>query len=765
MLRNMQIRCKKQNRIISAHVGGFLLFTRRAKNDIIYMKRRCIFERMYNINRRFSRSAKGLEKSMRNRDYGKILVNATGTMFLIASVFFVCSTVLSMRAVLAEVMPQMNIPQYQTAASPRTSNTSARTTASPRTTTTSSRALVSRASVAPTASTTSRAATTATASRAAATSGSVNSRAASTANSNVVARSVSPRTTSTNSNVNASRSVVSRVAAASPSSVSRVSLSGDAIRSTTGVTYTYATTSSSLYNTSVSNIIDSTTGLISADAYSNCMESYYTCMDEICTARSAAQRRCACAGRVKEFAAAEDALEQSNEELIKVSGEIALLVASGGKDVSAAFQLTDAEKVMNCVSWQEANKNDTWSDDERVEWCNEHGMFGTACPADGMPTYCEESGNNFGFNVDNLDASGSNILAQLQSWADAKDSTITIINETNTTGFDLFDDLDISSLPGLGTVNTDEVADYLAETWGYDLFGYAHNNVCNRVLDSCFNGIYEACGTPSGSQNKCSNGANTCPFNYNSDIIVDGDNVEFVTPNTSTVTSSTPACYGYTTGTDPYAQYREPIADARRSIMQKYVLDANADCDVYGEQLRTTAQNISYQKVAAQQALQEMRLEFKLQEEEDIYDTAIAAIDNYNECVAEIFDCYEANEDTEGWSTSRVKTYCMQMSNAPSCYETMICKSTRSPFYGVVDKMEATDCVNSQEYETNTCRNVVTLNEILNGVDGTTITDWDAFIPGLTTTNSADIRESCLRETLGVETLNDPSIRSWEKTP
>ena len=68
------------------------------------------------------------------------------------------------------------------------------------------------------------------------------------------------------------------------------------------------------------------------------MESYYACMDEICTARNAAQRRCACAGRVKSIAEAEAALEQATEDLITVSGELALRIETKGKDVKTAFR-------------------------------------------------------------------------------------------------------------------------------------------------------------------------------------------------------------------------------------------------------------------------------------------------------------------------------------------------------------------------------------------------------------------------------------------
>ena len=141
----------------------------------------------------------------------------------------------------------------------------------------------------------------------------------------------------------ANRSVRARTGVNARTTQSRISLQGTAIRGgSTAITNNYTYLQGKLYAGNYSNIIDSQTGLISADAYSTCLEAYYTCMDEICTARNAAQRRCACAGRVKAFAEAETALETANEELIKVSGELALLIANKGKDVSSAFQLTDA---------------------------------------------------------------------------------------------------------------------------------------------------------------------------------------------------------------------------------------------------------------------------------------------------------------------------------------------------------------------------------------------------------------------------------------
>lgn len=493
------------------------------------------------------------------------------------------------------------------------------------------------------------------------------------------------------------------------------------------------------------------------------MESYYTCMDEICTARNAAQRRCACAGRVRAFAEAESALESANEELIKVSGELALLIANKGKDVSDAFQLTDAEKVMNCVSWQDVTNQYGIDSTEAVKWCNNHGIYQgvtTSCP---KPSYCSSGGNTFGFDVTALDGSSSNILASLQSWADAKEQTITILTDDSDSLTSAFDNLSsvVSGLAGIdGALNTsDNLKDSLAETWGYELFEYAHNNVCARVLDSCFNGIYEACGTPP-SGTKCGNGASQCPYNYNSHISVNNTGtyeLNFVTANNGYTTSNSATCFGYTSASgDPYSNLRGPVADARRSIMQKYALDANADCDAYGEQLRTTAQNIGYQKVAAQQALQQKRLEFAQEEEETILADAIAAGTNFNECISELYDCYETQASSNpSWPEARIKTYCAQMSNVPHCYQDMICNPSMAQFKAIIDKPDSEECLNSQDYTQNTCRNIVTLNEILKPVTATE--EEAAYIPAEKTGSSTAMREQCLLDA-GIK-----EIREWKK--
>lgn len=732
---------------------------------------------------------------MKSRNFAEHVKNAMGTVFLLAGAFFVCSTLLSIRAVFADpIAPTATVTTSSAVASPRAAGNVRASTARPSTATArgtssnvvsrgtanTSGATISRGVVSRTATavpTTSRTTTTSgTASRTTTTSGRPSATASrttaattgrATASRGNSARNVVSRTTSSNV-ANASRSVVSRAG-----TTARVSLTGSAIRgskaSVNSNTYTYL--QNRLYTGNYSNIIDSSTGLISADAYNNCMESYYACMDEICTARNAAQRRCACAGRVKAFAEAEAALEQANEELIKVSGELALLIATKGKDVSQAFQLTDAEKVMNCVSWQEVTNQYGTNSDEAIEWCNNHGIYGTngtALSSCAKPSYCTETGNNFGFNIDNIDGSSSDILASLQSWADAKEQTLTIITDDTDSLTSAFEELTnvVGSLAGIDGAFADSanLKDSLAETWGYELFEYAHNNVCNRVLDSCFNGIYEACGTPPSGGTKCGNGRSQCPYNYNSYISVSNTGsyeLNFIEPDTGYTASNSATCFGYTTASgDPYADLRKPVADARRSIMQKYALDANADCDAYGDQLSTTAQNIGYQKVAAQQALQQKRLEFYQEEQETILTEATTAGTNFNECLSEIFDCYETQADAEpNWTTARIKTYCAQIANVPHCYETMICNPSTSQFRAVIDEQDSEQCNNSQDYEQNTCRNIVTLNEILNGVNGATVSDPSTPLcigTDADKCNSANLREQCLINNAVKE------IRDWE---
>ena len=717
---------------------------------------------------------------MRNQKVANSVKNAIGTVFLLTSAFFVCSTMLSIRSVFADPVAPADPVASQTGPRSdgvvRSGRANARANATRTTSSNPSRTTRSRGIVQP----------RAVSSRANA---AVAGRAKVSSSRNVVSRA--------NAGVNrrdtlGARAVRARTATTEATNASRISLQGNAIRgsklSTGGTNSTYSYLSSKLRTGNYSNIIDTSTGLISADAFNNCMESYYTCMDEICTARNAAQRRCACAGRVRAFADAETALETANEELIKVSGELALLIANKGKDISDAFQLTDAEKVLNCVSWQEVTSKYGVSSEEAVDWCYNHGIYGSnggrvsSCT---KPEYCSTTGNSFGFDVTNLDGNSTDILASLQSWADAKEQTITILDQDEDGLLASFENLSsvISGLAGIGGTldSSDDLKDSLAETWGYELFEYAHNNVCARVLDSCFNGIYEACGTPP-SGTKCSSGAGQCPYNYNSKISVNNSGtyeLNFVTPSSGYSATNSATCFGYTsTSGDPYSSLRAPVADARRSIMQKYALDANADCDAYGEQLRATAQNIGYQKVAAQQALQQKRLEFANEERDTILAAALQAGTNFDACISELYECYDAQLDSHGpgnssvWTASRIRTYCAQVANVPSCYEEMICTPSASQFKAVIEVADSENCVNSQDYSKNTCRNIVTLNEIINGT-GAIDADIDTIKVKISAgtlysdtsdVDSAALREYCLRNAIGLDEDDKVAIRTWLDT-
>ena len=394
---------------------------------------------------------------MKSQKIANSFKNAMGTVFLLAGAFFVCSTFLSIRTVMADpIAPINDLTNVRGQGRAQTTRASGRT--NPRANATrTTRNIVSRAAVAPAsvADTNARTAPSRTtnSSRAVTSRATINRATASTnrANAGGVRNVVSRATAATNrANARNTRAVRARTSVATTDATAnsaakraRVSMGAGSLRGNSGSVST-SSLGSKLYTGNYSNIIDTTTGLISNEAFNNCMESYYTCMDEICTARNAAQRRCACAGRVKAFAEAEAALETANEELIKVSGELALLIANKGKDVSEAFQLTDAEKVMNCVSWQDVTNQYGASSEQAIDWCYNHGIYGSnggKVSSCSKPTYCSESGNDFGFDVTKLDGNGSDILASLQAWAEAKEQTLTIVTDDTESLTSAFDNL------------------------------------------------------------------------------------------------------------------------------------------------------------------------------------------------------------------------------------------------------------------------------------------------------------------------------------
>ncbi|MDR1071696.1 MAG: hypothetical protein LBL21_03580 [Rickettsiales bacterium] len=516
-----------------------------------------------------------------------------------------------------------------------------------------------------------------------------------------------------------SRSVVAR----SGVQQARVGLTGSAIRASTGTVSSTLTTR--LASTTYNNLVDPTTGMLSADSYSNCMSSYYTCMDEICTARNPGQRRCACAGRVKTFNSVEATLQTAKEDLLKVSGELSLMIAAKGESIHSAFELTDAEKSLNCVSYRDEKKRLGGSSANMKAWCDAHMMLETNACTTTMTATC--TGLYGGATDDDwmkiLNGADSDILTSLQTYANTLNevNTFTYSNEDNLWGSISNVSLIVNS--GNSILDTETSVDKLAQTWGYDLFQYAHNNVCGRVLDSCFNGIYEMCGNRPAAQ-----GGGSGPYNMNSDITVNGNDIEFVTPKGTTASTGTATCFGYASASgDPYTTLRLPVADARLSILQKYVLDANADCDVYGEELKTQAQNMAYQKIAATQLLQKKRLEFATNKETDRVQTLSSAKENYLKCIDEIIQCRQDKNREAGWTgnTNRIKQFCNTMSNVPTCFERMVCDREATEI--TVDDSSATPA---------TERNTVVMSEIIK--------------------ISTSPAETCMADTLNVD-----EVRTW----
>jgi hypothetical protein len=90
----------------------------------------------------------------------------------------------------------------------------------------------------------------------------------------------------------------------------------------------------------------------------------------------------------------------------------------------------------------------------------------------------------------------------------------------------------------------------------------------------------------------------------------------------------------------------------------------------------------------------------------------------------------------------------------------MICNPSTSQFKAVIDTADSMTCKNTQDYTTNTCRNIVTLNEILNGTGSYVFDDFDAR----TSTDSASIREQCMQEAIGTDEYGKVAIRTWLET-
>ena len=89
-------------------------------------------------------------------------------------------------------------------------------------------------------------------------------------------------------------------------------------------------------------------------------------------------------------------------------------------------------------------------------------------------------------------------------------------------------------------------------------------------------------------------------------------------------------------------------------------------------------------------------------------------------------------------------------------------------FSAIIDKEDKEDCANTQDYTTNTCRNVVTLNEILNGAFAGDMKDYMPAWGADKKESSAMVREYCLRNAMGIpldgSVTNDTwNIRDWKK--
>ena len=92
----------------------------------------------------------------------------------------------------------------------------------------------------------------------------------------------------------------------------------------------------------------------------------------------------------------------------------------------------------------------------------------------------------------------------------------------------------------------------------------------------------------------------------------------------------------------------------------------------------------------------------------------------------------------------------------------MICNPSNAPFRAVIDKPDADVCKNSADYTTNTCRNIVTLNDILNGT-GAEAKDCKV---GDENCNSRAMRQKCLLDAIGTDgTSSDKNVlQTWKKT-
>ncbi len=92
----------------------------------------------------------------------------------------------------------------------------------------------------------------------------------------------------------------------------------------------------------------------------------------------------------------------------------------------------------------------------------------------------------------------------------------------------------------------------------------------------------------------------------------------------------------------------------------------------------------------------------------------------------------------------------------------MICNPSNAQFKAVIDKADSATCKNTADYTTNTCRNIVTLNDILNGTGAAAAA---CEVSETATCNSAAMRQKCLLEAIGTDgTTTDKNVlQTWTK--
>jgi hypothetical protein len=536
-------------------------------------------------------------------------------------------------------------------------------------------------------------------------------------------------TTATRGGATTQRAVVSR-----SGTTARASLTGSPIAAST--TANMARSGTALYGNVMYNLVDDTTGGLSTAAHQECLDAYYSCMDEICAARSPGMRRCACSNRVNAYTALEEQLATSRETILRLSSQLQMLEATRGGDISAAFQLTEAELSLNCVSFRDAYQRENYQKIKGAmeEWCENHNFGNSSTTIGGYsmaqcktlgsegPAYCVNLLGQRG--AASLDGGDSDIMSQLQKIASSVNNTDWLIQNTDQDWFgNLYSNNAIyNNAFNVMTENCEEgfknengtcrpMTDVL-DLWGEQLFNFAHNSVCKRVLDNCFNGI---CGWKA-SVNDATQGLILPTNPGNNDIDQDCWDKQ-IRLSTSVVGRGgivNQQAMGYSKANDQFFGLRAPITQARFSIKQKYHFDANADCDVFGEELKTQTRNMSLQMVAAEEMLKRKRLEYAEEKVSRESTELASAQKNFINCLDEINQCQTHYKNLNPESTLMyIRGKCNAMVEIPSCYRQMVCDAGATR---VVEK----DAVNKDTGVLEQPKNAVTLMEILYGFEDAT---------------------------------------------